>query len=57
MKEFFMPFGSMCNLYANVNQGKDIPMEKMLEDIRALKELAIEITEDKKGIPVQDIEL
>jgi hypothetical protein len=56
-KDFMMPFGSICNLYGNVNQGKNIPTEQLLEDIRKLKDLAVEITEDKKGVPAQNIEL
>ncbi len=52
-----MPFGSICNLYGNVNQGKSIPTEQLLEDVRKLKDLAVELTEDKKAIPAQSIEL
>ena len=59
MKEFFMPFGSLANSYGLVNYGKAIPTEKFIEDMRKIKEFAVEITEDKRanGIPVTDIEL
>jgi hypothetical protein len=52
-----MPFGSMCNSYGQVNQGTHPPMREFLEDMRKIKELAVELTEDKKGVPAQDIEL
>jgi hypothetical protein len=59
MKEFFMPFGSLANSYGLVNYGKAIPTEKFIEDMRKIKEFAVEITEDKRaGTPLaQDIEL
>ena len=43
IKDIFMPLGSLLNAYGNINSGKGITTEQLIEDTRKLVEFAQEL--------------
>ncbi len=48
LKEYpFMPFGSLLNAWANINQGKGISLEEFLEQAEEIFKLAKKLVENR----------
>jgi len=54
IKDIFMPLGSLLNAYGNINSGKGITPEQMIEDTKILVEFAQELVEPKKEIDISN---
>ena len=48
LKEYpFMPFGSLMNAWATINQGKDMSLDEFLADAQKIFELATKLVESR----------
>jgi len=50
----FMPYGSLMNAWALLNQGKDIPLEEFLKQSELIFDLAVKLVE-KRAKEVQEL--
>jgi hypothetical protein len=50
----FMPYGSLMNAWALLNQGKDIPLEEFLKQSELIFDLAVRLVE-KRAKEVQEL--
>ena len=51
----FMPFGSLMNAYCQVNQGKGITAEKLIEDADKIFDFAVGLVEGRFGAEQEEV--